>query len=55
MIKYQSTRGKSSKIEFSDVVLSGTADDGGLYVPDQNEIDLSSIKNSDYEDLEDED
>ena len=51
MIKYQSTRGKSSKIEFSDVVLSGTADDGGLYVPDQNEIDLSSIKNSDYEDL----
>ena len=51
MIKYQSTRGKSSKIEFSDVVLSGTADDGGLYVPDQNKIDLSSIKNSDYEDL----
>ena len=51
MTKYQSTRGTSKKIDFSDVILSGTADDGGLYIPDKNEIDFSLIKSTGYEDL----
>ena len=51
MTKYQSTRGTSKKIDFSDVILSGTADDGGVYIPDKNEIDFSLIKSTGYEDL----
>lgn len=33
-MKYISTRGKSSAIEFEDVLLAGLAPDGGLYVPE---------------------
>ena len=33
-MKYVSTRGKSSAIEFEDVLLAGLAPDGGLYVPE---------------------
>lgn len=33
-MKYVSTRGKASAIEFEDVLLAGLAPDGGLYVPE---------------------
>ena len=33
-MRYISTRGKSSAIEFEDVLLAGLAPDGGLYVPE---------------------
>ena len=49
--KYKSTRGIGTEIVFQDVVLSGTAEDGGLYVPTQEAIDLSSINSTDYEAL----
>ena len=32
-MKYISTRGKSPELNFSDVLLSGLAPDGGLYLP----------------------
>lgn len=34
-MKYISTRGKAPVLEFEDVLLTGLADDGGLYVPEQ--------------------
>ena len=34
-MKYISTRGKASAIEFEDVLLAGLAPDGGLYVPEK--------------------
>ena len=33
-MKYVSTRGKATALTFADVVLAGTASDGGLYVPE---------------------
>ena len=33
-IKYLSTRGQESNLNFEDVLLSGLARDGGLYLPD---------------------
>ena len=33
MITYQSTRGRSKKLSFEDIILSGVADDKGLYLP----------------------
>ena len=33
-MKYQSTRGKAPVLDFADVVLTGLARDGGLYVPE---------------------
>ena len=35
MIDYTSTRGKSPTLSFADVLLTGLAPDGGLYVPDE--------------------
>ena len=35
MISYTSTRGKSPHLAFADVLLTGLAPDGGLYVPDE--------------------
>ena len=32
-MKYISTRGKSQNLQFEDVLLTGLAPDGGLYVP----------------------
>ena len=49
--KYKSTRGDSTELLFKDVVLSGVAKDGGLYVPSSDTIDLSSVKSDDYESL----
>jgi len=34
MVKYISTRGKAEKLEFEDVLLTGLASDGGLYIPE---------------------
>ena len=51
MTKYKSTRGSATEILFEDVVLSGTAEDGGLYIPTQEKIDLSSIESISYESL----
>jgi len=34
-VKYISTRGQAPALEFEDVLLTGLAPDGGLYVPDQ--------------------
>jgi len=34
-MKYMSTRGKAPVLEFEDVLLTGLASDGGLYVPEQ--------------------
>ena len=34
-MKYISTRGQAPELSFTDVVLTGLASDGGLYVPDQ--------------------
>ena len=33
-MKYSSTRGKSPSVNFIDVLTSGVAPDGGLYIPD---------------------
>ena len=33
-VKYVSTRGSAEVIEFTDVLLTGLAKDGGLYVPE---------------------
>ncbi len=35
LVKYISTRGQAPELSFEDVVLTGLASDGGLYVPDQ--------------------
>jgi threonine synthase len=32
-MKYESTRGRAPVLDFGDVLLTGLADDGGLYVP----------------------
>ena len=34
-MKYVSTRGRAPELGFSDVLLAGLADDGGLYVPEE--------------------
>jgi threonine synthase len=48
-MKYISTRGKSKPKEFSDIIISGTADDGGLYLPEN--IPDFELKNVSYIDL----
>jgi len=45
MILYQSTRGGSKRFEFSEVIIKGIADDGGLFVPDKiPQIRLDDLK-----------
>ncbi len=39
MITYQSTRGSSKKLSFQDIILSGVADDKGLYLPTSTTIE----------------
>jgi len=34
-MKYVSTRGKAPALNFEEVLLTGLASDGGLYVPEQ--------------------
>ena len=54
MITYQSTRGSSKKLSFQDIILSGVADDKGLYLPTSTIIEnLSYLTQEDlnYEDF----
>ena len=53
MINYHSTRGHKETISFEDVILSGVAPDGGLYVPDS--VTLENLAYLTQEDLNYED
>lgn len=54
-MKYISTRGKSKKLNFSEVLLSGLAPDGGLYLPEKYPLltkdDLNLMRSMTYTDL----
>ncbi len=54
-IKYNSTRGKDKNLFFEDVLLSGLASDGGLFLPDKypffTKKDLIEMSNLNYIDL----
>ena len=54
-MKYISTRGKSPELNFSDVLLSGLAPDGGLYLPKKypsiSNEDLSLMRTMSYPEL----
>lgn len=54
-MKYISTRGEAPVLSFEDVVLTGLANDGGLYVPETlpqfSQDDLSRLKGLSYEAL----
>ena len=51
-IKYLSTRGQESNLNFEDVLLSGLARDGGLYLPNTwprfSNLELNEMKYLDY-------
>ena len=49
MITYHSTRGSNNKLTFEDVILSGVAEDKGLYLPDS--ISLENLSYLTQEDL----
>ena len=54
MITYHSTRGSKSTLSFQDIVLSGVAEDKGLYLPDGTTLEnLSNLTQEDlsYEDF----
>ena len=54
MITYHSTRGSNNKLTFEDVILSGVAEDKGLYLPDSISVEnLSYLTQEDlgYEDF----
>tara|TARA_B100000212_G_scaffold326352_1_gene288772 strand:- start:113 stop:1438 length:1326 start_codon:yes stop_codon:yes gene_type:complete len=54
VITYQSTRGSSKKLSFHDIILSGVADDKGLYLPTSITVEnLSYLTQEDlsYEDF----
>ena len=54
MITYNSTRGSSNTLSFQDIILSGVADDGGLYLPNRTSLEnLSFLTQEDlsYEDF----
>ena len=53
MITYHSTRGSRSTLSFQDIVLSGVAEDKGLYLP--NGTTLENLSNLTQEDLSYED
>ena len=53
MINYHSTRGHKETISFEDVILSGVAPDGGLFLPDS--VTLESLTYLTQEDLSYED
>ena len=48
-MEYISTRGKSKNLQFEDVLLTGLAPDGGLYVPKEWPLlNYKELKNTDY-------
>ena len=54
MITYNSTRGSSNTLSFQDIILSGVADDGGLYLPNKTSLENLSFltqENLSYEDF----
>jgi threonine synthase len=54
VIAYNSTRGSSNTLSFKDIILSGVADDGGLYLPNKTSLEnLSFLTQEDltYEDF----
>lgn len=52
MIKYISTRGGGSAKSFEEVLLTGLAPDGGLYIPQEwPQIDLESLKGKAYHEI----
>ena len=54
MITYNSTRGSSNTLSFRDIILSGVADDGGLYLPNKTSLENLSLltqENLSYEDF----
>ncbi len=53
MITYQSTRGSKNKLTFEDIILSGVAEDKGLYLPES--ISLENLHYLTQEDLSYED
>ena len=53
MVNYHSTRGHKDTISFEDVILSGVAPDGGLYLPDS--VTLENLTYLTQEDLSYED
>ncbi|MDA9865033.1 threonine synthase, partial [Pelagibacterales bacterium] len=47
-MKYLSTRGGEKDLTFKDILFSGLASDGGLYVPDEwPQIDYNTLKKID--------
>jgi threonine synthase len=52
MIKFVSTRGGGEPQNFEQVLLSGLAPDGGLYVPESwPQIDIAALKGKSYQDV----
>ena len=54
-MKYISTRGRSPKLNFSEVLLGGLAPDGGLYLPEHypnfTDDELNDMRDMSYQDL----
>ena len=54
-MKYFSTRGSSEALNFVDVLTSGTAKDGGLYVPENfpkfSKEEIADFETASYQDL----
>ncbi|HMW48210.1 MAG TPA: threonine synthase, partial [Cellvibrionaceae bacterium] len=54
-MNYISTRGKAPKLSFEDVVLTGLASDGGLYVPESipqfSQTEIASFRSLSYQEL----
>ena len=51
-LRYLSTRGAASALGFDDVLLTGLARDGGLFLPETwPSLDLNSLIGLDYPDL----
>ena len=54
-MKYISTRGTARELSFEDVMLSGLARDGGLYVPKNipklSDVEFAALANLEYEDI----
>ena len=48
-MRYISTRGKAPELGFEDVLLSGLANDGGLYIPKEwPKLDFNSLPTTSY-------
>lgn len=54
-MKYISTRGESPSLNFEDVILTGLAEDGGLYLPEKfpefSQSEIASWSNLNYQEL----